>query len=560
MHRAPAEPIDTIPKIFFRTVGGRSDHAALWIRREGAYRPITWRELALRVRKLAAALTRAGVRAGDRVAQVSENRDAWIVSDLAIQTSRAVHVPIHPTLSGPQIAYQIAHSGAKVAFLAGPSQADALRDHAAELTAAQFVTYDTEAGSGDDAILGIRLTDFTQGCSDQDLDDANTWQKGMAEDLATILYTSGTTGEPKGVMLSQSNLTSNTRATCAVAGGEPDDLRLCFLPLSHIYARTCDLYTWICQGSQLALAESRETVVANAQEIHPTLLNGVPYFYDKVARALRAASGDIKPGALRDLLGGRIRVCFSGGAALPDDVAKTFHEQGIPLLQGYGLTESSPVISFTTMELQKIGTVGRPIPGVEVRLGADGEILTRGPHVMMGYWKDDAATAAAIRDGWLHTGDLGMIDDQGCLSITGRKKELIVTATGKNIAPTLLEGLLTASPLISQAMVLGDGRNFLTALVVPDLDALRDEVARRRMDAAEPLLGDTRVPQLYREEIDRLLSGLARHEQIGRFALLDRPFSIQGGELTAKLSLRRDVIQSRFAAEIEALYAHERHL
>ena len=296
------------------------------------------------------------------------------------------------------------------------------------------------------------------------------------DDLATILYTSGTTGEPKGVMLSQRNLASNAVASVEAFGSRSEDLRLTWLPLSHIFARTCDLYTWLVTGCRLALAESPEAVIATCHQLQPTLINGVPYFYEKVQRRFTEAGLADKPGELVKLFGGRMRLCVSGGAALPPHVARFYEAQGLRLLQGYGLTETSPVIATESEKAHKLGTVGRAVPGVEVRISAEGEIQTRGPHVMLGYWHDPKSTAATIEDGWLRTGDLGQLDAEGFLQITGRKKELIVTAGGKNIAPAYLEGLLIEDPLIQQAVVIGDGRNFLTALIVPDYEALRTEL------------------------------------------------------------------------------------
>ncbi|MFV2070036.1 MAG: long-chain fatty acid--CoA ligase, partial [Pirellulales bacterium] len=376
------------------------------------------------------------------------------------------------------------------------------------------------------------------------------------DDLATILYTSGTTGEPKGVMLSHENLVSNATTTCQAYGGGPDNRRLGILPLSHIYARTCDLYAWITLGSQFALAEDRESVLKNCAQVRPTDMNAVPYFYDKVCRLLASRGDADQPGALRRLLGGNIQFCCSGGAALPDSVATTFQRHGVPLLQGYGLTETSPVISFSSLDACQVGSVGRPLPGVEVRIAEDGEILTRGPHVMLGYWKDDLATAETIRDGWLRTGDLGALDDEGYLTIRGRKKEILVTSTGKNIVPNHLEGLLTASPLIAQAMVVGDARNFLTALIVPDTDVLKPILRERQLESlgVEQAIRQIEIVELFRDEIDARLASVSRFEQIGSFDILDRAFSQELGEMTAKLSLRRHVIEEHFHDAIERMY------
>jgi long-chain acyl-CoA synthetase len=376
------------------------------------------------------------------------------------------------------------------------------------------------------------------------------------DDLATILYTSGTTGEPKGVMLSHRNLVSNAVATLEAFSMQADDLRLTWLPLSHIFARTCDLYGWIAAGSQLALAESRDTVLANCAELRPTLMNGVPYFFDKVRRVLCDKGLADVPGKLAETFGGRIRFLCSGGAALPDHVARFYLDRGVKLAQGYGLTESSPVISLSTETAFKVGTVGRAAPGVEIQIAGDGEVLCRGPNVMLGYWNKPQETAETIRDGWLHTGDLGELDLDGYLKITGRKKELIVTAGGKNVAPVLLESLLTEDPLIAQAIVIGDGRNYLTALIVPNFETLKHELSARGEQYTFPAewLDKPLVRELFAERVKQRLEGLSSFEQVHKFTLLERPFAPESGELTPTLKLRRGVILERNGDLIEAMY------
>jgi long-chain acyl-CoA synthetase len=308
---------------------------------------------------------------------------------------------------------------------------------------------------------------------------------------------------------------------------------------------------------ELALAESRETIIADCHAVRPTFINGVPYFYVKVVRHIKESGQADAPDAIRNLLGGRVRLCCAGGAALPNHVAEFFNRQGLRLLQGYGLTESSPVISFST-DPARVGSVGPAIPGVEVRIADDGEILTRGPHVMQGYWRKPEETAKTIKGGWLHTGDLGRLDADGFLYITGRKKELIVTASGKNIAPVQIEALLTEDPLIQQAMVVGDGRNYLAALIVVH----EANLAVERVEQASSLFGrqdacptsDPRVRELFAQRIAERLKGLSRHEQIGQFTLLSQPFTVDRGELTPTLKLRRGVIAEHYAAEIEEMY------
>lgn len=503
-------------------------------------------------------LVEQGIESGDRVAQLSENRYEWLIADLAMHVAGAVHVPIHAPLTGQQAAFQIRDSGARLVLLSTAEQVDKLVPRGDELPRdIRCYAYDAcvqEIGAQPVKNLWTELPECDAGTAEQLLSAAV--QRTGDETLATILYTSGTTGEPKGVMLSNRNLVSNTLAAAEPFAQGPDDVRLSFLPLSHIFARTCDLYTWLASEAQLALAESRETVIADCAAVRPTLLNGVPYFFEKVATALAAVDVTTSPNALRDLLGGRIRLCCSGGAALPDHVFDFFTQRGVPLLQGYGLTETSPVITLSSEPHVKRGAVGRAIPDVEVRIAADGEILTRGPHVMLGYYNNPDATHEVIRDGWLHTGDIGHLDDEGFLYITGRKKELIVTSGGKNIAPVYLESLLTQDPLIAQAVVIGDARKYLTALIVPDSAALDAEIAARGIAVAsrEDALHQDEVVKLFEERIAARLAEVSHYEQVRRFTLMNRGFTVESGELTPKLTLRRDYIQANCRDHIEAMY------
>ena len=526
-------------------------------------------QIAAEVYDWAARLLQLGVEPGDRIVHVSENRYEWIITDLAIQFARGVHVPVHAPLTGPQIAWQIQDSGAKVVILSGPTQAAKLIGQETSLSSVRhFVSYDPC-----EQRLGGKQVQWLEDVWKQPagMDPIVVRDAAIAhttpEDVATILYTSGTTGEPKGVMLTQRNLATNALATMLRFYNDrpPRDplagpaRRLNFLPLSHIFARTCDEYLWIMEGSELALAESRDTVLTDAASVQPTFMNGVPYFYDKVYRGLKEKGVDQSPGVLRKVLGGRIEQCCAGGAALPVHLYDYFHAQGVPLLLGYGLTESSPVITMSTVNHHRRGASGQPIGDIEVQIASDGEILTRGPHVMLGYYKRPDATAETIRDGWLHTGDLGHLDQDGFLFITGRKKELIVTLGGKNIAPVYLEGLLTQDPLIAQALVIGDGRSFLTALIVPNPEPLKAEIVARRIPVASPAaaLVHPQVLALYQDRIGRCLADVAPYEQVKKFTLLSRGFSIEQGEMTAKLSLRRKTIEEHFAAEIEAMYRRE---
>jgi long-chain acyl-CoA synthetase len=531
---------------------------ALHVKRGEQFEAITWNELSADVLRAAAMFKRLGVAPGDRVVQVSENRYEWIVCDMAIQMARAIHVPIHSTLAGGQIAYQITDSGAQVVVFSTAEQAAKLAsvdDSLPQLSA--VLSYEP----CHDTIARLRVSRFVDHLNDISNEEASAVERDAldhltADELVTILYTSGTTGEPKGVMLSQRNLTSNVWATIEAHGFEDDDVRLNFLPLSHVFARTCDLYIWMAIGCQLALCESREKVLENCAEIKPTAMNGVPYFFDKVARYLIQNDLADTPGALRSVLGGNMRNCCAGGAALPDHVAELFERQGIPLLQGYGLTETSPVIAISAPHAYKIGAIGRAIPGVEVRFTDEGELLTRGPHVMMGYWNRPEETAETIRGGWLYTGDLGEQDADGYLRITGRKKEIIVTAAGKNIAPTFLEALLCEDPLIAQAIVLGDGRKFLSALVVPEWEPLLAACGAAGQ-SAEQAACNVEIVAYLQAHVDERLTAVSREEQIRKIAIVPEPFTIERGELTPTLKVRRKVIEEHYGDRIAEMYSVE---
>jgi long-chain acyl-CoA synthetase len=372
------------------------------------------------------------------------------------------------------------------------------------------------------------------------------------------MYTSGTTGNPKGVMLTHHNLLSNVCAMFGVAPLRPDDLPLTWLPFSHIYARSVDHYKSIAGGITLALAESAETVPANMREVGATHLNAVPRFYEKIL-ALVASPDEQEVGRrLRELFGPRLRWLGAGGAPLPVPIGEAYEAAGLSIHEGYGLTESSPVISFNREEDCRIGTVGQALPDVEIAIAPDGEVLTRGPHVMKGYWNNPKATAEAIRDGWLHTGDLGRLDPDGHLIITGRKKELLVLSSGKKIVPNEIEGLLLAEPCIDQAVVCGEGRNFLGALIVPHWPNLRRalEVENGSMEseAEESLCRSPTVYELLRRRIEAALKDVSPWEHVKRFVVLPNPFTVAAEELTVSLKLRRNVIVAKHQAELDALY------
>ncbi len=414
--------------------------------------------------------------------QVSENRYEWIVADLAILLSGAIHVPVHASLTGPQIAYQIRDSGARVVLVSTPQQAAKLADLLTDVrTTLQLVGYEPC-----EPLPGWAGSWHLNETIRNPLEDSLAGEQCKPDDLATILYTSGTTGEPKGVMLSHRNLVSNAMATLEAFTVTPDDLRLTWLPLSHIFARTCDLYGWIAAGNQLALAESRETILADCAAVKPTLMNGVPYFFDKVQRLLveKGLADDARQAARAARRSDSLPLLRRRRAAGP-------HGEVLPGARRAAGARLRPdgVVARHQRQHARRATSWEPSGGrfamSKCASPPTARVLARGPNIMLGYWQKPRETAAVLKDGWLHTGDLGEIDADGFLKITGRKKELIVTAAGKNIAPVYLEALLTEDPLISQALVIGDGRNYLTALIVPNQQALEAELISRRIRLAE---------------------------------------------------------------------------
>ena len=533
----------TIPDLFRRAVAEHGERSALISKFNGRFESESWQQVLAGVSAFLRLLWSSGLRRSDLAIHVSVNRREWVLFDLACHLAGIVHVPLHASLSGTQLLEQIRHSGAKHVFLGDDEQQ---RKLAATDATLPIVRYDEVGRTRPAPVTSAQL----------ELGDVRP------DDVATILYTSGTTGEPKGVMLTQRNISSNAQATVERHSSADDpqtETKLNILPLSHIFARTCDLYCWLVRGSTLAIAESRETVLDDLQAVRPTTINAVPYFYDRLRRLLCEQGQDQTPGALRQLLGGQMRTCCSGGAPLAQVTIDFYAQQDVPLLQGYGLTESSPVITASSREQTRPGCSGRAVSGVEIRLADDGELLTRGPHVMLGYYKNVAATNEVIRDGWLHTGDLGEIDADGYLRIVGRKKEMLVLSTGKKIAPTAIENKLSHDALIAQVMVVGEGRSHLAALIVPQPEALKAEIMARAipLKSREEALVHPDVLAVYLERIRHHLADLSPQEQVHHVALLPRAFSIEQGEMTAKLSLRREVICRNFAAEIERMYRRE---
>jgi long-chain acyl-CoA synthetase len=537
---------------------------AVRYKRHGLYHDLTWERYRADALACAAALVEAGINPGERVGLLSENRVEWLVADLGILAAAAVNVPPHAPLTAKQVHFQLGDARVRWLFLSTAEQLQKVLQVRAGLPALKGIVWFDARCRADEA-AGLELCSWESFLEHGRRARARTAgelaRREAAlgpDDLATIMYTSGTTGNPKGVMLTHGNLLSNACSVQAAQALDPAAVVLSWLPYSHIYGRTVDHYVNLAAGTLLCLAESVETVVDNLEEVRPTHLNAVPRVYEKILTAATSADPEETKRRLHEVFGPRMTFLGSGGAPLSRATADAFRAAGVLVLQGYGLTESSPVISFSRATHHKPGTVGLPLPGVEVAIAPDGEVLTRGPHVMKGYWNSPEATAAAIRDGWLHTGDLGQIDADGYLSITGRKKELMVLSSGKKLVPSQLEGLLVADPCIDQAVVHGEGRNFVTALIVPHCENVRQALHARGVkldhEPDESLAGQPAVHALLRQRIDAALADVASWERVKKFVVLQRPFTVAADELTVSMKLRRNVVLAKYQAELEKLY------
>ncbi len=576
----------------FRAVEAHDKPNCLLQKVGGKWEPMSSRELARRVRALARALDAMGVRPGDRVALMADNGPHWATVDFAVVALGAVTVPVYSTLLPEGAAYVVHDSGARVVFAQGKERLRGLVGQRGGLpTVERFVAIGVD-DPGPEAVDYERLIAETGDPGDELFD---SWlRRSHPDDLATLIYTSGTTGDPKGVMLTHRNLVSNAVTCAGILPMKTDWVALSFLPLAHSFERTID-YVFLLTGVSIAYAESVQAVPQNLIEVKPHIFGSVPRIYEKVRakvldgveqaggikkrlfesafaagmRALPKRLREEDPGfmvrlydklvfsKIRERLGGRFRYAVSGGAPLGKEVAEFFWAAGIPLLEGYGLTETSPVIAVNTPQAVRLGTVGQAIPGVEVKIAADGEILSRGPNIFKGYFGQPQATAETFdADGWFRTGDIGHLDGDGFLTITDRKKEIIVNAYGKNIAPAPIEGDLKSGRWISQAVVIGDRRPFLVALLAPNFDAFRPWLAAHGIaDDPAVWLDDPRVRQLFQAEIERVNEHRERFEQIRAFTLLPRELTLEAGEITPTLKVKRRVVNTAYRAELDGLYS-----
>lgn len=591
----------TLNELFFHDMETHRRPDVLRYKSGGSWQSVSWKQMLERVRDLALGLYELGVRRGDRVVLLAENRVEWFIIDKALHVLGAATVPIYATLTAPQVSYIIRNSESKVVIVSTPEQQSKVAQIRDELNLVeQVILIDPPGKSG---LEGLPLDEVSargakKAASEPELHRRLALEV-KPEDLASIIYTSGTTGDPKGVMLSHKNFLSNAEASLQVLPISETDVALSALPYSHVFERMVAHYLYPHAGTSVAIAESVDKVVDNLAEIRPTVMTFVPRFYEKMyarvheavsqGSALRkkifswAVSVGREHGRyrldnqrapfllelkyklatalafkkLQQRVGGRLRFFISGGAPLPREIAEFFWAAGITILEGYGLSETSPVIAVNYPGRIRFGTVGPIAPGVEVKIASDEEILARGPNIMKGYYKNEAATREAIdTDGWFHTGDVGFIDADGFLNITDRKKDLIVTAGGKKIAPQPIENRLKTNPYIAEIVIVGNRRRFVAALIVPDFEKLEEWSRSHGVDSSnrEDVVRDQKIIDFMQTQVDAMTANLAKFERIKKVQLLSKAFTLEGGELTPTLKVKRNVVEKRYRDLIDQLY------
>ena len=568
-------------------------------KRDEGWQEITYGQLGVRVRSLARVLRDLGIGAGDRVGIFSQNRPEWAIADFAVQTISGISVPIYATNAAPQVQYILDDAEVKLLFVGGKEQL-AVACEAVKTSAVQpiLIAFDVQSEPSGSTVLFVDdlLAAVESPLSEADLKEALA--ASSPTDVASIIYTSGTTGEPKGVRLTHGNFAHQARAVSTEFQVGPEDRSLCFLPLSHVYERSWSYFVFSA-GAQNNYLEDPRQVIEIMQEIRPTVMVSVPRLYEKIygtvidrleqapalrrtlfrwavrvgfeANMRRATSRRCGPwlalqflladhlvlSKIRAVVGGPKNFFSAGGAPLSKEIEEFFLAAGLLVCQGYGLTETSPIIAYNTPGSFRFGTVGHLAPDCQVRIAEDGEIQVKGPNVMEGYHNKPAANAEAFVDGWFRTGDVGELDPDGFLRITDRIKDLIITSGGKNIAPQAIETEIGKDHYIEQLAVIGDRRRYVTALVVPAYPALEEWAERNELEWTDrlTLLALPEVQELYRKRIDMQSQGLARFEQVQHFTLLPEPFTQAAGEITPTLKLRRKQIVEKYAAEIEAMYS-----
>ncbi|MSO22804.1 MAG: long-chain fatty acid--CoA ligase [Acidobacteria bacterium] len=598
--KAPAASPETLVDLLEHACETYRKSDALQVKRNGVYEPISSEELRESVQQAGAGLAKLGVRKGDRIALLSENRPEWAISDQGILSIGAINVPFYATLPATQIAELLLDSEASAIIVSSQLQLEKVLSIASRVSSLrQIVVMDPVRGAPQETIRFSTLREIGRAALQENRAAFEAMRQNVgAGDVASIIYTSGTTGVPKGVMLTHRNIVTNVIDSAEAFDLSASDVSLSFLPLCHIFQRMVD-YLMLYQGVSIAYAESFETVPQNMQEVHPTVVSSVPRFFEKmharIDEAMRAGPAQKQKliawalavgkdysrmvigkekvssilklkhavadrlvfSKLRAKLGGRLRFFISGGAPLDKELADFFFSVGVMILEGYGLTETSPVIAVNRRHSFKLGTVGQALRQVEVKIAEDGEILTRGPAVMLGYYKREAETREVMAGGWFHTGDIGSLDNDGFLKITDRKKDLIVTASGKNVAPQKIEGLLKTNPYFLNVVAVGDKRPFISALVVPNADRLKAQADFMGLNSGNypDLLRSAPLKGFLLAQIQASTRDLAPFEQVRRIQLLEHDFAIAAGELTPTMKIRRRFVETKYKDLIDQMYA-----
>lgn len=566
---------------FKETVNTYPNKIALKYKKEGKYKVMTFKELFSRIESLMTAFDMFGINKGDRIAILSENRPQWVIADFAIMGLGAINVPIHAVLTSKYIEYILNDSQCEILLLSNQKQMDKIIDVKDKLPHIKSIICFDECKIPENFPFRVfsmnNILNLSKGGYAKNIEIE-------PEHICSIVYTSGTTGEPTGVMLTHKNFISNIEAANKAVPTESKDILLSVLPLSHVFERVAGYYTPLFNGATIAYAEGIKTISQNLAEIKPTILCAVPRIYEKFDEKIWETarnSGYIKhklfywalkqkPGTLaesisdylvykkiRSKLGGHIKFCICGAASLNPHIAKFFHKVGILIIEGYGLTENSPIVSCNQQDKYKFGTAGKVLNNLEVKIDANKEILVKGPSVMKGYLNQDEKTKnAKTEDGWLKTGDLGFMDSEGFLTIIGRIKEMIILNNGKNVVPEKLENLLNLDRFIYQSAIFGHQKPYLSALIVPDYNELTTYAKEQKISFNTPkdLLKNEVIHKLYNQIVEKQLKEMPDYEKIRKIYLIDREFSIESDEMTPTLKLRRKVIEGHYKNEIELLY------
>ena len=588
---------ETLSQLFLNTIKSYPKDDLMLYKKDGSFTPISTAEFEKQVKHFALGLRDLNYEAGEKLIILSENRPEWVMTDMANLCLGGVTVPIYTSLVPEQIKYIIDNSDAKVVVFSDDEMWEKIKAIQSELIKVEhYITCQADGPEGTLTFADVQKRGERLAKEQPDLFEELAL-KVKPDDVASIIYTSGTTGAPKGVMLMHSNFVSNVEAVTTIIEFTEKDTVLSFLPLSHVLERMVT-FAYLCKGCSIGYAESIETVAENLLEIRPQIMVSVPRVFEKIYAKVMdnvLASSSLKrkiffwaarigkeygrkkmldqpvSGYLQfkknlahklvfskiiEKTGGRVRFFVSGGAPLSKDIAEFFYAMGLIVLEGYGLTETSPVIAVNTLEDIKFGSVGKPIPGVEVKIAEDGEILTKGPHVMKGYYKMEAETQETIKDGWFYTGDVGFLDEEGFVTITDRKKDLIVTAGGKNVAPQPIENIIKTNLYVSNAVIIGDKRKFISALVVPNFEKLVEYANANNISYSDyaDLVENDKILNFIEAEINRATPGLASYEKVKKVALLDREFEIEKGEITPTLKVKRNIVEQKYRSIIDSLY------